>query len=146
MGVGAVTERQPTTLGWYITRKMAELGLTQTDLARRSGLAQASISRYIYAAGRPDTDKLGMLAAGLSDQDGPERERIYQDLLSLAGHGTPGEAHPVAVPPAHRLAREIDAMLADTSPIPADKRQVLEGFLDNVLDTYRPLMRRRRPA
>lgn len=140
-----MSDKQPTSLGWFILRKMADLGLSQTDLARRSGLAQASISRYIYGTGRPDTNKLNLLATGLAGPDGTDREQIYQELLALAGHGIPGDV-PVEAPPAHRLAREVDAMLAVTSPLPADRRATLEMVLDDVLERYRSMMRRRRSA
>lgn len=132
-------DREPTEFGWYLQRKMAEHDppLNQTELALRTGVSQSTVSRWIYSPGRPETDKLQLLADVLGVDHG--------ELLVAAGHGRPAETA-AEVPPAHRLARELDAMLADTSPIPADKRAVLETFIDQVLETYRPLMRRRRSA
>lgn len=131
-------DKEPTEFGWYIQRKMAEHDppLNQTELALRTGVSQSTISRWIYSPGRPETDKLQLLADVLGVDHG--------ELLVAAGHGRPAES--VAAAPAHRLARELDAMLADASPIPADKRAALEAFVDQVLENYRPLMRRRRSA
>lgn len=134
-----LNEREPTELGWHITRKMAahEPPLTQSDLARRTGLSQSTISRYIYSPGRPETDKLQLLAAAL-DTD-------YGELLVIAGHGRPADTAAVTRP-IHPLARELDLLLGPESHLSPTDREELERGVDRWLMTFRKSRKRHRSA
>lgn len=133
-------DRQPTEFGWYIQRKMAshEPPLNQTELALRTGVSQSTVSRWIYSPGKPDTDKLRLLADVLGVDHG--------ELLAAAGHGRPADSAAEATRPLHPLAREIDMLLADDSPLTEDDREELSRFLDRTLAGFRPAPKRRRSA
>jgi transcriptional regulator with XRE-family HTH domain len=138
MEAGEMSDREPTAFGWYIMRKMAAFDppLNQSELHRRTGVSQSTISRWIYNSGRPETDKLDLLADALGVD--------YGELLAKAGHGRPADH--VAEPPIHRHARNIDAILSPNSPVPPEDREALERVLDRLIDPYLKLIRRRRPA
>lgn len=133
-----MTSREPTDFGWFIMRKMAdhEPSLNQSELAQRAEVSQSTISRWIYSPGKPATTKLDRLADALGVD--------YGELLAKAGHGRPADH--VTEPPIHRLARDLDAILSPTSSVPAEDRQALETVIDRMIDPYRKLIRRRRPA
>lgn len=143
-------DKEPTDLGWFLMRKMAahEPPLSQSELSRRTGLSQSSISRYIYSPGRPDTDKLYQLAAGLSPTGARQNDvdQLYQELLTIAGHGRPADTAEVETRPAHRLARRIDELLGPDSPLPDAERGELERSIERWLSTFRPSPKRRRSA
>jgi transcriptional regulator with XRE-family HTH domain len=132
MEAGEMSDREPTDFGWYVMRKMAdcEPPLNQSELARRAGVSQSTISRWIYSPGRPETDKLDLLADALQVDHG--------ELLAKAGHGRPADH--VAEPPIHRHARNIDAILSPNSPVPPDRR----GGLHNPAHRRRHRRLRRR--
>jgi transcriptional regulator with XRE-family HTH domain len=138
MEAGAVTDREPTEFGWFVMRRMADFDppLNQSELARRARVSQSTIHRWIYSPGRPETDKLDRLSAALGVDHG--------ELLAKAGYGRPADH--VAERPIHRIARDIDAILSVNSPIPAEDRAALETVIDRMIDPYRKLLRRRRPA
>lgn len=133
---------QPTEFGNWLLVQMANAGLTQSELARQTGLAQATISRWIYHPGRPDPDKLNQLARAL----GVNALELHRRAGHLAPEANerPGKvvsAEPLNWPP---IAAEIRAMLADDSPIGATDRDALATILDRVIDPYRRRMRRRK--
>lgn len=124
-------------------RKMAERALSQAALARRTGVGQATISRWIYKSGRPDAEKLRLLASSLDVE--------YKQLLSLAGYGEPAEslAEAIArlrVEEVDPLASELSAMLDEASALSDDDREFLRHTVNRLMDPYRKAMRRRRPA
>lgn len=136
--------KEPTELGWWLLSEMTARNLSQTDLAIRMGVAQATISRWIYQAIRPDTDKLAQLADALMLD---EAQRA--DLFRRAGHtlaSVQADETVKAPQPMHVLAVEIQRMLAAESPLSDDDRRVLEMLLDRVIEPYRKVMRRRRTA
>jgi len=135
---------EPTEFGYFLLSKMAthEPPLTQAELARRTGVGQASISRWIFKPGRPEPEKLRVLAETLDVK--------YDDLLALAGYGTPSadvtEALAAARPEIDRLAAELSAMLAENSPLSDDDRTFIRHMVDRTIEPYRRTMRRRRLA
>jgi transcriptional regulator with XRE-family HTH domain len=135
---GLMADRTPTEFGWFIMRKMGDFDppLRQADLARRAGVSESTISRWLYSPGKPDDDKLDQLADALQVDHG--------ELLAKAGYGRPADH--VAEPPIHRHARNIDAILSPNSPVPPEDREALERVLDRLIDPYLKLIRRRRPA
>lgn len=135
---------EPTEFGWFVLRKMGEHEppLSQAELARRTGVGQATISRWIYKPGRPDVEKLRLLASSLDVE--------FEQLLSIAGYGEPAENITEALatlrPDVDPLAEELSAMLADGSPLPEDDREFLRHTVNRLMDPYRKAMRRRRTA
>ncbi len=49
----------------HLRQAMAESGLTQLDLAQRSGIPQPTISRYLRGASKPGVDKVDALEKAL---------------------------------------------------------------------------------
>ena len=135
---------EPTEFGYFVMRKMADLDppLNQTELARRSGVGQATISRWIFKDGRPEADKLRQLAVTL--------EVDYHELLAIAGYGKPSEDVAEALadlrPDVDELALEMSAMLNVGSALTEDDRAFIRGMVDRIIDPYRKKMRRRRSA
>lgn len=135
---------EPTEFGYFLVSKMAkhEPPLSQAELARRTGVGQASISRWIYKPGRPEPEKLRLLADAL-DVD-------YDDLLTLAGYGRPSDDVTSALASARldidQLASELSAMLEGESPLTDDDRAYIRNTVDRIIDPYRRAMRRRRSA
>lgn len=123
-------DRQPTPFGWYLIRLMAahDPQMTQSDLARRTNIGQATISRWIYGSAKPDPDKLALLADALGLD--------HNDLLHRAGHTTTAPT-PRTDPTDHPIAAEIRVMLGPDSPLPLGERNVLETVLNGVLTPYR---------
>jgi transcriptional regulator with XRE-family HTH domain len=114
--------------------------IERPELARRSGIDAATLSRWIRNESRPTPDKLRLVAPAL---------RIdYSQLLSLAGYGAPTDAATVAVPVKETdpLAAELDRMLDQNSPLGEERRQRLRLIVDQVMEPERKLMRRRRSA
>lgn len=146
MGDDGVPAKEPTALGWWLLGEMDARHLSQTELSTRMGVAQATISRWIYRDIRPDTDKLSQLADALGLD---EAQRA--DLFRRAGHSLAsiqadeGPAVDV-IRPMHPLAVEIQRMLADESPVGERDREMLETILDRVIEPYRKVMRRRKTA
>lgn len=122
-------DRQPTDLGWWLLQQMAAHTppLSQSDLARRTGVGQATISRWIYHPIRPDTDKLAKLAHALGADLG--------DLLHLAGHGRPTHG-PDTPPTADPLLAKISILIGDHSPVPPERLARLRAHLEMVIEPY----------
>lgn len=135
---------QPTEFGYFLMRKMAdhEPPLSQAELARRTGVGQASISRWIYKPGRPEISKLRLLASAL--------EIEYDELMTIAGYGKPSDDITDALsglrPDVDPLAIELSTMIDDASPLSDGERELLRQMVDRLIDPYRRPMRRRRSA
>lgn len=133
---------EPTEFGYFLLRKMAEHDppLSQAELARRMGVGQSTISRWIFAPGRPQDDKLRLLAAAIDVK--------LNDLLAMAGYGEPSGDVANALSnlrlDVDPLAEELSAMLDDSSPLSATDRAFLRHTVDRLMDPYRKSMRRRR--
>jgi transcriptional regulator with XRE-family HTH domain len=66
--------------GKRVYAKIVELGITQSELARRAGLGRDSISQYIRGRSIPTPVNLGLLAKGL----GVKAEDLYPDYEERA--------------------------------------------------------------
>ncbi len=133
-----VGTREPTQLGWWLLRAMADHGLSQTDLAKQIGTAQGTISRAIYEHRKFDLDMLRRLADSF---DTP-----YGEVLALAGYtdvagAAPGQPQPE---PEDELLAKLRLMLDRSSPIPADQLATLRTVLAGVIAPYEAYMTRRR--
>jgi transcriptional regulator with XRE-family HTH domain len=134
---------EPTEFGYFLMAKMAdhEPPLSQAELARKTGVGQASISRWIYGSGRPEVTKLKLLA--------PVIDVEYDELLTLAGYGKPSDDLSGAIAglrDVEPLARELSAMLDAGSPLSSEERELLRQMIDRLMAPYRRSMRRRRSA
>lgn len=127
--------------GRWLRQRMDESRppIDAAELARRCGANSSTVGRWLRGETRPSPDTLKLLPPVLGVD--------YGDLLVLAGYGRPSDTLTAMIEPralSHRLAVEIDQMLADDSPLPADRRMRLEVLLDAVVDPDRKAMRRRR--
>lgn len=135
----------------HIERSAARLpGVNrQADIARVLDVTPSLLSKWFRGQEQPSLASLvkvrdGFIANGV--------QADLNDLLRLTGrlphNGDDTTAPGPAPAPAHLhpIAREINTMLAEDSPMPVDKRDELERFLTQVVKTYRPEMRRRRLA
>lgn len=135
---------EPTEFGYFVMAKMAEHDppLSQAELARRTGVGQATISRWIFSPGRPNSEKLRLLANTLGVD--------YTQLLTIAGYGAPSEDITDALselrPEVDPLSGELSAMLAPGSALSDEDRAFLRHTVDRLIDPYRRTMRRRRSA
>lgn len=135
---------EPTEFGYFLLCKMAEHEppLSQAELARRMGVGQSTISRWIFNAGRPKDDKLRLLGEAIGVG--------FSDLLAIAGYGEPSdditEALSALRPDVDSLAIELSAMLDEGSPLSSGDREFLRHTVDRLMDPYRKPMRRRRTS
>lgn len=135
------TEWDPEAFKAYVVGCAANLeGVnSQADIARAAGVGPSLLSKWFRGEETPSLDSLKKLA-GLPGAK-------LDDLLQLTGRVSgDGAVAAVAVRAAHPLARELDDMLAERSPIATADRQVLVTLVDRVIDPYRRVMRRRRSA
>jgi len=137
-----VVDRQPTAFGEWLIAQMSGMGISQTELAGRIGVAQATISRWVFRDIKPDEVKLNQLG----DVLGLGRAARLE-MFERAGYGQhaarTGQTGEVAP---HPIVQEIRRMLDPDSPIPPEDLRILETLLDRVVDPYRKVMRRRRTA
>jgi transcriptional regulator with XRE-family HTH domain len=115
---------------------------TQADIARVAGIVPSLLSKWFRGLEQPNIASLDKLATGL--------QVPLRDLVALSGRLPESEVgeRPTPPPPilVHPLARDLDAILSPSSPVPAEDRAALETVLDRMIDPYRRLIRRRRPA
>jgi transcriptional regulator with XRE-family HTH domain len=111
-------------------------------IARAADVTPSQLSKWLRGLEQPSVKNLQKLADGLKV---PRR-----DLFSLAGRFSDEDLQLDGTPEipglAHPLAQEVDAMLADTSPLGEERRASLNTVLDAVLASYRGDMKRRRMA
>jgi transcriptional regulator with XRE-family HTH domain len=122
-------------LGAAVVARRVELGmLTREQLVEKSGMSRRLLSDI--ENGRRTSYDPATLA------------RVEQALQWLPGTVdrilAEGDAQAGDVGDADPLLRELGAMLADDSPLPADDRQALRTIVDPLVAPYRPQMRRRR--
>jgi transcriptional regulator with XRE-family HTH domain len=108
---------------------------TPTHFARAVGIDPSVVLRWLSEEQRPTIRSLDRIA--------PVLGTTVNDLVRAAYPDRLAEPTPTA-PKIHPLARELDRMLADDSPVPAADRQALETVLDRMLEPYRHVLRRRR--
>ncbi len=133
-----VGTREPTQLGWWLLRAMADHGLSQTDLAKQIGTAQGTISRAIYEHRNFDLKMLRRLADAF---DTP-----YGEVLTLAGYTDVAGASPAQPQPEpeDELLAKPRLMLDRSSPIPPAQLETLRAVLAGVIAPYEQYMTRRR--
>lgn len=123
--------KKPTEFGWFLMTKMEEAGLSQSELARRSGVPQSTISRYIFGTGNRDRDLLTALEGPLRLEPGT--------LTALNGYGTVDDVMAAlrAVASIHieitPLAERLNRVLGDKSALPETERRDLERIVDGLI-------------
>lgn len=137
-------DREPTAFGWFVMAKMAEHQppLSQSELARRTGVSQSTISRWIYDPGLPEAGSLRKLADAIGEEDADE---LYAELMARAGYGRPADEVSDTAE-WDSLAWEINMLIRGNSPMPADQREGLRAVLRTVVEPYRRYLRARRTA
>lgn len=116
---------------------------TVADLSRAAGIKPSVLSKWFRGIEQPAVQSLERLAPVIK---APLTEllvlaaRVSADDLGLDSHPEPAELL------GHPLARELDSLLAEDSPLTVEDRQSITGFLDQYLRSYRRPARRRRSA
>ncbi len=132
-------DRQPTRFGWWLLQQMASLTppLGQSDLARATHgqISQATISRWIYSPGKPNPDKVILLAPILGVDTG--------EILYHAGHAQPARAT-TDRPATDPLMAKLAILIGDHSPVPATRLNKLRATLELVIEPYEEYLTRRR--
>lgn len=108
------------------------------DLSRATGIKPSIFSKWFAGAEQPSVRSLQRLA--------PVINAPLTDLLVLACRVDAKDLGLESTPEApevigHPLARELDLMLADDSPIGPESRAEIEAFFDRYLEPYRRAMR-----
>jgi transcriptional regulator with XRE-family HTH domain len=110
------------------------------DLARATSIKPGVFSKWFSGTEQPSVTSLKKLA--------PVIKAPLRDLLILAHRVRPEDLGMEAAPEppkvvGHPLARELDTLLADTSPLPESERRSITAFLDQYLEPYRRVARMR---
>ncbi len=130
-------EQRPTGFGAYLKEAILAAHFpTPTHFARAAGIDPSVVLRWLSEEQRPTIRSMEKIAPLLGKRVNDVVHAAYPDRLGASA----------ATPALHPLAYELGRMLADQSPVPAEDRQALAAVLDRILDPYRKLMRRRRPA
>lgn len=131
----------PPTFAEFLATIIEADYANDSAFAQAAGVSPSAVSRWLAGAATPTVRTLEKLARVL-DVSAP-------DLVALA-HPELRAGHVVKVPaPAarsHPLARELDRMLADDSPVPAPERENLSTVVDSVMDRYRRYLRKKRAS
>lgn len=130
----AATRPDPTPIGEFVLRRMAEIGMTrQSELAARAQISDSTVHRIIYRDDRINPATLVAVARAL---DLPPRDLMgFFYPVSASEADDRRESDP--------LSAEIGRMLGADSPIPEADRNKLRIILDAVVASYRPAMTKR---
>jgi transcriptional regulator with XRE-family HTH domain len=122
--------------------------LAQAVIGRRVELGHHSREAFADASGLSVRTLSDIERARRTSYDPATLARVEQALQWLPGTVdrilAESSGGPTAAAEADPLLRELGAMLADDSPLPADDRQALRTIVDRLVAPYRPQMRRRR--
>lgn len=128
----------------YVLQKAvnANAGIERVaDLARLAKIQPSLFSKWFAGEEQPSVKSLEKLA--------PVIKAPLPELLVLACRVRAEDLGMDAAPEApsvldHPLARELDALLAEDSPLPIEDRQAIEVFMERYLEPYRRAMKTRR--
>jgi transcriptional regulator with XRE-family HTH domain len=119
--------------GVYLKEAIRAAGFpTPTHFARAAGTDPSVVLRWLSEEQRPTIRSIERIA--------PVLGRTINELVVAA---YPDRLGPPAENP---LVAELSTMLADGSPLAEADRRALEAMVDRMIDPYRKVMRRRRPA
>lgn len=108
---------------------------SDADFARQAGVSSSAVSRWVSGQTVPSVAMIERIAPWLRVPASTLIAIVHPQLVGVEGDDQQ-RSHP--------LARELDRMLDDASPVPIDERQVLETIVDRVVAPYRRHFRRRR--
>ena len=110
---------------------------SDSAFARAAGVSPSVVSRWTKGDLTPTPRFLEKIAPALGVSK--------TTLTAIAYPGLSGEqVEPIAERPIHALAREIDRLIGEESPVPEAERATLAGLLDAVVSPYRRYLRKRR--
>lgn len=122
--------------GAYLKEAIRAAGFpTPTHFARAAGTDPSVVLRWLSEEQRPTIRSIDRIAPVLGLTVNELVVAAYPDRLAAPG--------PVIQ---NALVAELTTMLAVDSPLPEADRRALEALLDRMIDPYRKVMRRRRPA
>jgi transcriptional regulator with XRE-family HTH domain len=101
-------------LGAWLLNKLKEKKITQSDLAKRSGLSEGTISNIISGSRGTGLDSVEALARGL---------RVPAEEVFLAAIGRPMKPHDEWV---KEMTEKIDSL-------PPNMRAIVEDFVETVV-------------
>lgn len=110
---------------------------TPTDFARTAKVHPSAVSRWLSGQQVPTVRTLEKIAPYLKVNKNTLIAIAYPDGADL-----PEDIPTGPIP--HRLALELERMLAEDSPVPAVDRDTLERVIDSVLAPYRHHLKGRR--
>lgn len=113
---------------------------SDSAFARAAGVSPSVVSRWTKGDLTPTPRFLEKIAPALGVSK--------TTLTAIAYPGLASE--PVVAPreerPIHALARDVDRLLGEESPVPEAERATLAGLLEAVVSPYRRYLRKRRTA
>jgi transcriptional regulator with XRE-family HTH domain len=136
-----VSKDQADAFQRYLATLIAESDYPHaTAFARDAGVSPSAVSRWINGKERPAPRLIPAIAAKLGRPVREMMEMAYPEIEADAATVVPElvETDP--------LARELDRMLDDESPLSDEDRHAIRTIVDRVIEPYRRQMRRRRPA
>lgn len=133
----------PQAFGEFLADRIALFYDSAVDFAAASGIkSSGSISRYINEGVIPKVATLEQMAPALRM---PARALIAK-AYPVTGSDDGASVAVSSPEPVHRLARELDRLLAPDSRMPDDKRAALEALADSLIDPYRRFLKGSRRA
>jgi transcriptional regulator with XRE-family HTH domain len=111
--------------------------VTPTDFARTAGVHPSAVSRWLSGQQVPTVRTLEKIAPFLQVNKNTLIAIAYPDGAEVPEDIPTG-------PAPHRLALELERLLAEDSPVPAMDRDTLERVIDSVLQPYRRHMKGQR--
>jgi transcriptional regulator with XRE-family HTH domain len=119
---------------------------SDSDFARKAGVSTSAVSRWVAGENVPTPNTIEKIAPYVRDSRGRPISAIRLTALAFPSLSEVRVQGQVVFEPEHPLARELARMLADDSPLPADRRENLEALLEALVAPYRIYMRKRKSA
>jgi transcriptional regulator with XRE-family HTH domain len=148
MGVNLVRYRllmgkdheRPTFPEWLAAAIEARYD-SDSAFARAAGVSPSVVSRWVKGELTPTPRALQKIAPALGVNATTLSAIAYPELGGELPESSYQQPRPV-----HPIARDIDRLLGDESPVPEAERATLAGLLEAVVSPYRRYLRKRRTA
>lgn len=130
----------------FVIARAKNLGVADSTaaLARHAGLTHSQLSKWFRGQERPRPDSLKKLAAAIALPDERAEGRTpYPELLVLTGHLEQEQSGLKAAPTAPPIIErdpqvvELERLLAPTSNLSKDDKDMLRGFIDRAMAGFR---------
>ena len=122
-------------------------------LARHAGLTHSQLSKWFRGQERPRPDSLKKLAAAIAlPHERKENKTPYPELLVLTGHLEQGQSGlaeaPTPSPVVERDSQvvELERLLAPSSNLSDDEKEMLRAFVERAMAGFRPRRNGKRSA